>query len=82
MEKTHDKTPSKKRTTKISFENFTGIILDDGVKIKDDITGLIFENVLHWISYLEEAKGPSNKNETMIDYYFDEGLFFIEDVFP
>ena len=90
MEKTQNKTPSKKRITKISFGKFTGIILDDGVKIKDDMSGLIFEDVLHWISYIEKRKSPTNKNETMIDYYFkkreeyffDEGVFFIEDIFP
>ena len=50
--------------TKITFKNHTGIILDNGESIKDNITKLIYKNVLFWIDNIEKNKKLLNKIKT------------------
>lgn len=46
----------EKRITQITFEKYSGIILDDGKSIKDNITNLIFRNLFDWIEHLKKYK--------------------------
>ena len=60
-----------KRKTTISFENFTGVILNDGKQIRDDISGLCFNGVFSWLKHLKKHKNAENLvgKHFMLNYY-------------
>ena len=70
----------EKKITKITFETYTGIILDDGKSIKDNITSLIFKNVFDWIEHTKKYNSSEKVvgKETTIEYYLNINKFHYE----